>query len=442
VEDPEGSFSGRLKAAAATLTRTGPSSPEAVDLLRYLAYDDSTSATAAEGALMLHAGAAFRRLFRLLMPDAPALMFFGGEVDPASLGPHNAGLPIGRVAGSGLDPRRAFEACVGEGMEYLSQFAQPSDRLETGTVDVFAKTLDPASYRFVEAVVSACGISAGQSLGWMPARRLADGATCWFPADLCLRRAAADFAPPLKLSTGCAAGVTREAATLRAMLELIERDAVALWWRGGHRGRAISPDSEAGLAAASLLARVRQGQGDRRTCLLDITSDLGVPVVAAFSMRQDGYGFALGLGARTNPAEAARAAIFEMCQSELSLHVIAAKRRESGESALNESDVWQHARAALLDTRTCLLLRAKDGAAAGSITVSGDPVQAITKRLAEREIVAYSVDLTRPVIGIPVVRVIAPGLQNEPCTITTERLARAITETGGGERHSGGIALL
>jgi YcaO cyclodehydratase, ATP-ad Mg2+-binding len=63
-------------------------------------------------------------------------------------------------------------------------------------------------------------------------------------------------APPLKLSTGCAAGVTVAAATLRALLELIERDAVALWWRGGRRGRAIGSDDEAGRAAAELLAQV------------------------------------------------------------------------------------------------------------------------------------------------------------------------------------------
>ena len=114
------------------------------------------------------------------------------------------------------------------------------------------------------------------------------------------------------------------------MLELVERDAVALWWRGGRRGRAIVADSEAGRRAARLIARVRQGNDIRQTALLDITSDLGVPVVAAFSMRRDGFGVAVGFGARTTLAEAAQAAIFEMCQSELSLHVIAAKRRQSG----------------------------------------------------------------------------------------------------------------
>jgi ribosomal protein S12 methylthiotransferase accessory factor len=435
------SLSNRLEAAAAALTGAG-ASDEASALLRYLGYDDGDTGAAAGRARMLRAAAVFRRLFRLPMQDAPALVFFGAEADPVCLGTHNAGLPAGGFAGSGLDPRRAFESCVGEGIEYLSQFAQPDDPLVSGEVKLFGRTLDPVSYSFVDAVVSAGGVPVDHAISWIAVRRLVDGASCWFPADLCLRRAAADFIPPLKLSTGCAAGVTREAATVRAMLELIERDAVALWWRGGRRGRAIVADSDAGQAASRLLDQVRQGHAGRRTALLDITTDLGVPVVAAFSARPDGFGFALGLGARTTLPEAAIAAIFEMCQSELSLHVIAAKRRESGDAALNESDRRQIARATMLDTRERTLLHPGDAAVVAPAALVGDPMEALVRMLAARGIVAYSLDLTRPRFGVPVTRVIAPGLQSEPCEIIGERLARAIAETGGGARHSGGIALL
>jgi ribosomal protein S12 methylthiotransferase accessory factor len=38
--------------------------------------------------------------------------------------------------------------------------------------------------------------------------------------------------------------------------------------------------------------------------------------------------------------------------------------------------------------------------------------------------------------------VIAPGLQSEPCEITSERLARMIRQTGGGAVHSGIVMLL
>ncbi len=331
---------------------------------------------------------------------------------------------------------------MGEGIEYLSQFAQDDDPLNSGDIATFGDSLDPATLDFVRAVLSACRVPADQPVDWIPVQRLADGAACWYPADLCLRRAVPDFVPPLKLSTGCAAGETRQAAMRHALLELIERDAVALWWRGGRRGQGIVPDSRPGRAAAALLARLRSGRDGRRTVLLDITTDLGVPVVAAFSTRAGGYGFALGMGARATLAEAAEAAIFEMCQSELSLHVIAAKRAQSGQAALNESDLRQDARAALLDPRACLLLRPSDAAATAPEALAGDPVQTITQRLAERGIIVYTLDLTRPRFGVPVIRVIAPGLQYKPCDIIGPRLARAIAETGGGRQYNGGIALL
>ena len=435
-----GELSSILQAAAAVLGGASPG-PETIRLLQSLGYDDGDIGEAPARGRLLRAAAMFRRLFRLPVPDAPGLVFFGAEADPGCLGPHNAGLPANGFAGSGLDPRRAFESCVGEGIEYLSQFAQPEDELVTGPITAYAAQLDPASCGFVEAVFAARHISADRRVSWMPVNRIVGATASWFPADLCLRRAATEFAPPLKLSTGCAAGSTMDAAALHAMLELIERDAVALWWRGGRRGRGISAESAAGQAAACLLARLRQGQSDRRTVLLDITTDLGVPVAAAFSTLPDGRGFARGFGARLNLADAACSAIFELCQSELSLHVIAAKQRQSGESALNDSDRRQLTRARRLNPHDCLLLQ-PDGAANPPVSLPGDPLTAIVQKLAASGIAAYSIDLTRPQFNVPVIRVLAPGLQSDPCEITGARLARVIAETGGGAKHHGGLALL
>ena len=268
----------------------------------------------------------------------------------------------------------------------------------------------------------------------------------WFPLDLCYRRHAAgqDFKPPLKLSSGCAAGVTREDATLRGLLELIERDAVALWWRGGRRGKSVAPDSEAARVVSELLAQVRQGQEHRITRLLDITTDIGIPVVAAISTGPDGFDFAVGFGSRLTLAEAARAATFELCQVELGLQVVAAKRQEAGDQALNESDHRQLRRGAF-DTGQCALLQPETEprpivTEAPNDSASG--IRHILERLQACGIAAYAIDLTRPQFLVPVVRVLAPGLQLEPCEITSERLARMIGETGGGDVHHGGMPLL
>jgi ribosomal protein S12 methylthiotransferase accessory factor len=396
---------------------------------------------------MLRAAARFRRLFLLPVPDAPGLIFFGGEADPATLGKQQEGLPVGNLAGSGLSPKRAFEACVGEGIEYLSQFVQAGDPIESGPFTDYAEAYDAHVSRFISEVLSVSMIEAHRSIAWVQASRLPDRAKMWFPVDLCYRRQVVeqDFKPPLKLSSGCAAGTTVEDATLRALLELIERDAVALWWRGGRRGRSIAPDSEAARAAAELLAQIRQGKTDRKTWLLDITTDVEIPAVAAVSTRPDGYGFAFGFGARLTLADSARAAIFELCQVELGQHVVAAKRHESGDEALNESDRRQLRRGTLFDTRDCALLQPAtepDSISTGRRDDSDLSLQHVLERLEARGIAAYAINLTRPQFGVPVVRMLAPGLQLEPCQIVSARLARVIVETGGGAMHHGGMPLL
>ena len=74
----------------------------------------------------------------------------------------------------------------------------------------------------------------------MTARSLATGSDVLVPADWCVRRAPRRMGlqPPWILGSGVAAGPDWDWAASRALLELIERDAVALWWLGGHRGTA------------------------------------------------------------------------------------------------------------------------------------------------------------------------------------------------------------
>jgi ribosomal protein S12 methylthiotransferase accessory factor len=445
MADQQHPLAARLEAAAAALAAppvTHSGSAES-GLLQYLGYDDGDGARADGRARMLRAAARFRRLFLLPVPDAPGLVFFGGEADPAALGRQPEGLPTASLAGSGLSPQKAFESCVGEGIEYLSQFVQADDPIERGPFTAYGVSSDTQVREFISGLLAYAGIEADRPMAWVPSRRLADGARMWFPLDICYRRHVTeqDFKPPLKLSSGCAAGVTREEATLRALLELIERDAVALWWRGGRRGRAVAPGSEAASGAAELLAQARQGHGHRTSWLLDITTDVEIPVIAAISTGSDGYGFAVGFGARLTVADAARAAVFELCQVELGLHVVAAKRRESGDEAMNESDRRQ-LRRGTFDTRKCALLQPQTGDFAEPSTAPASSLQHVLDRLQARDIAVYAIDLTRPQFLVPVVRVLAPGLQLEPCEIVGARLARVIAETGGGARHHGGMPLL
>ncbi len=303
--------------------------------------------------------------------------------------------------------------------------------------------LDPSARELVRELMSA---RAGAGLSWHRAVRLSDGREVLLPADLCLRRPQAmqEFAPPFPLSIGSAAGTSFEAAALHGLLELIERDAASLWWRGGGRGRGVPPDVE--LSAQALLRELRAGaSSQRRSWLLDITTDIGIPAVAALSCRPDGFGLAFGLAARPTLQAAVRSAVMEMCQIELAQAVVEAKRRERGDAALNAGDRGHLRRAAAIDANRCALLHPVPGDAEHIASDAPDARAAlhrIVRRLSGLGVETYGLDLTRPQFSVPVARILAPALQAEPSRFVTARLAAMLARTGGGETHTGGIPLI
>jgi ribosomal protein S12 methylthiotransferase accessory factor len=399
-------------------------------------------------ALLLNAASRFARVFQLAAPDAPGLVAFGGEFDPAIADSLHAGSPLVGVSGVGLSLQEAFQGCIGEGIEYLSQLQTESDVLLSPGPDDPAAKLGARARAFLDAF-SAHRLHPDAELSWHPARRLTDrcGAEVLLPADLCLRRPPnqREIEPPFPLSNGSGAGTSWEAAALHGMLELIERDAASLWWRGGNRGGLIPPQHEAHVMAEALLPRLRQDATRRRNWLLDITTDVGVPCVAAVSCSANGFGFAFGLAARPTLTSAARSAILEMCQLELALAVVETKRRESGEAALNQRDRGHLRRATMIDADRCPLLQPVPELKQHLAIEASDPgavLQLIGNRLGQFGIETFGLNLTRPQLAVPVARVIAPGLQPEPSEIITPRLADMIAQTGGGMRYTGGVALI
>ena len=67
--------------------------------------------------------------------------------------------------------------------------------------------------------------------------------------------------------------------------------------------------------AEALLPRLRQRATRRRNWLLDITTDIGVPCVAAVSCGANGFGFAFGLAARPTLKASARSASWKCANS-------------------------------------------------------------------------------------------------------------------------------
>jgi ribosomal protein S12 methylthiotransferase accessory factor len=385
------------------------------------------------------------RLFLLGSSSAPGLRFVGGEVD-AKRAPVPTSLQGSfSLAGSGESLVDALASCVGEGVERLSQIKQPGDVIATRSGQEAAHQAMTAGRHLIEGLLAARALPPGTLVSMVRGRALGSHREVLLPADWCLRMQPQGplAMPGAALSTGCAAGPSFEAAAARALLELVERDAASLWWIGGHHPRPLAEKGAAMAEAVRLLGALREDSRERASWLLDITTDLEIPSVAAVSVDGDGRGLSCGLAARLTFERAARAAILEMCQMELALPIVEAKRRQRGEAALNEVDRRHLARAAI-DAGACGLLqpsgvpRRESGQPTGD---AGEELALLRAIFAGCGLETALVDLTRPEFGIPVVCARAPLLQLMPCDWATARLQRMREATGGGEQWTRGVAL-
>ncbi len=402
-------FADHLQEAAAILLGKGPAKGRAADLLLDLDYIDGATELAPHRAALLRAAGKFRRIFRLPAMDAPALVVLGAEVDPPVVGFENA--PPTGVSGAGLTFRQAFETCIGEGVEHLSQYATMQDPIERRRPEEVLPDGAEALVALWQGLVPRRRNPAAELADWSVAADLADGSPVFLPTDLCLRRPepVRDIDVPWPLGTGCAAGQDHFSATLHGLFELIERDAVALWWRGGAPPRLVL-----GEAGAGPLARLRDGTTSRRSWFLDITSDTGVPTVVAAACDDRGFGFCCGSAARPTLAMAADAAARELAQIELAYRLSAAKRDTQGAQSLNAVDIRHIRRFSEVEVaRTPVLHPRAPPRAPNDLPAGNRPalLAALRHCLARVGLTPCALDLTRDSFNIPVVRTVCPGLE-------------------------------
>jgi len=112
-------------------------------------------------------------------------------------------------------------------------------------------------------------------------------------------------------SNGCAAGNNSEEAILQGLFELIERDAVGIWWYN----KVPRPGYDLTQLSEQLLTQVKQTlPDDMEFWVLDVTNDNQVPVMVAVAQNKISKGFTIGLGCHLNPVLAAQRALTELCQ--------------------------------------------------------------------------------------------------------------------------------
>lgn len=215
-------------------------------------------------------------------------------------------------------------------------------------------------------------------------------------------------------SNGSAAGSTLEDAILQGMLELVERDAVALWWYNRTPVPGVALESF-GDPWIDELRRVYDGL-DRELWVLDVTADLGIPVLVALSRRRRGPGeeIMFGFGAHLDPRIALRRALTELNQ----LMPVALAEGLCHDQAMDDPDAtrwWQQATVAghaYLAPAAGVPERTPDSFAYTRREDLAADVGTVLSALAGQGLETLVLDQTRPDIGLPVVKVVVPGLRH------------------------------
>jgi ribosomal protein S12 methylthiotransferase accessory factor len=244
-------------------------------------------------------------------------------------------------------------------------------------------------------------LDAGTPIDWTPAWSLGKRERRYVPLAYCYAEAPAEsgtaFSGPC--SNGVAAGTCLEEAVLQGLLELVERDAAAVWWYNRLARPAIDLDSFADPYFSAL--RADYARLGWTVWVLDLTHDLGIATCVALAHEPGADRFAIGFGCHLEPRLAVQRALTELNQ----LFDPTGTRRAPWELDRLPD------RAFLFPQRDIPLVAALRLPRIHGADLRADIEQCRT-RLAEAGLDLVVVDKTRPDIGLHVAQVIVPGLRH------------------------------
>jgi ribosomal protein S12 methylthiotransferase accessory factor len=283
----------------------------------------------------------------------------------------------------------ATTVCLAEGIERFSARYQGDEPIVHATLEA----LGPRCVSPEELLLPSEAVLRDSVTGWVESESLIWGNRRYLPAGhVYLGYDSARFESN---TNGCAAGVTLEAATVSALLELVERDAVALWWY--NRASRPSVDFEACRSRRIDAAMAAVSHGERQVWLLDLTTDFGVPVCIAVETG-DEPGIALGCAAHPNPERCVWKALAGMSAMLARFRTPLPGRRHW----LQDAHLDDHP-----------YLRPSGASVPYSSAADSDApnLADLLNRIEGSGLDVLRVDLTRSELGVPTVRLVAPGLR-------------------------------
>jgi len=326
-----------------------------------------------------------------------------------------------RSAGKGMSRMQARTSALCEALERFSGvFRGDERRIRTSREALGPQAVHPnacANFSDSQFDTREAWNAASSSFNWVPVR-FNDGCEIDWSPVWSLTEASVKYVPTAYCyygypagghevfcradSNGCAAGNTIEEAILQGFLELVERDAVAIWWYNEVPRPTVDLATFSQSFFENTLAQYKLAE--RFLHVLDLTTDLGIPVVAAVSDFLDPAknGLILGFGAHFDAETAIARALTELNQWKSGFDLdMAASPFSQGTGtpgAFLRRGAEQSVRRESFEPATFDDIR--------------DAVEACVA-LAERcGLDTFVLDQTREDVGLPVVRVIVPGLRH------------------------------
>jgi len=356
--------------------------------------------------------------------------------------------------GKGFTPKEAEVSAIMEGIErysaepaaetvFVMENGEGNDGEATeglsifvgnfGTVGKAKKALDPT--RLI--LPSLRGYSYGEDLEWVSGTSITGGGEVLVPSEAVFH----PYRRPNQLfktnTNGLAAGNVVEEAVVHGLMEVVERDAWSLFEVNSGKARDIEYEGTGFGPIKDILGRLEAASV--RVYLKDITSDIGITTVAAAiddEATRDAALLSLGVGTHLVPEIAALRALTEAVQSRLT--TIHGTREDTFKA--------EFARRIGYD-RMKRINKRWFTPSEGSVRIGElaryescdflDDIKHTVKKLGDAgldEVIA--VDLTRRETGVPVVRVVVPGLEVYAMDRDRagERLRRAMQLNRNGEK--------
>lgn len=224
-------------------------------------------------------------------------------------------------SGKGLSAVDALLGAVGEAVErYSASRFRVAETCRSRLADLDGPALDPRAlclyddWQYEQPGFPFARFSADRPLPWTEAHWLDGGGPVWVPA---LPTFFNFPAPPEEYfcqvsSNGLAAGGSLDDAALRAVFELVERDAFMLSWMARRPGRRLMPDDTLDPGVGEVIRQLARRGARTELYLLDVGLGLPTVVAIAFGDGREWPGATVALATHASPGVALRKAVLEL----------------------------------------------------------------------------------------------------------------------------------